>query len=263
VDSEFEAEVAAALRESGLQVLHQYPACGFSIDIVCEGEGQRLAVECDGEYYHTDEHGRLRMEDLERQAILERAGWRVLRIPYRKWLAEPDLQIARVLNALREEGESDDLRPPDDEPGAGIALDVTREEQAIIQAVREGSREQGDVLRSARAKLGHKRLGPNIRHMLLATAQGMNHKGLLVLEDGEYFLTPRGREAQLTLVSEARLDEDVQKAQPRARRSKQQGSRAVSSTRCPCGGTWILRRGRYGPFYGCSRFPRCRRTRSI
>ncbi len=41
VDSEFEAEVATALRQRGLFVLHQYPACGFHIDLVCEREGIR------------------------------------------------------------------------------------------------------------------------------------------------------------------------------------------------------------------------------
>ena len=56
------------------------PGLRFSIDLVCELDGERVALECDGELYHHDEHGNLRSEDLERQAILERAGWRVLRI---------------------------------------------------------------------------------------------------------------------------------------------------------------------------------------
>lgn len=40
--------------------------------------------------------------------------------------------------------------------------------------------------------------------------------------------------------------------------------RAVSLSKagCSCGGRWKLRSGRYGQFYGCSRFPRCRRTRA-
>lgn len=31
---------------------------------------------------------------------------------------------------------------------------------------------------------------------------------------------------------------------------------------CPCGGRFVLRNGRYGRFYGCTRYPRCRRTRN-
>ena len=37
---------------------------------------------------------------------------------------------------------------------------------------------------------------------------------------------------------------------------------ATSDKICPkCGSKMILRRGRYGKFYGCSRFPYCRGTR--
>jgi very-short-patch-repair endonuclease len=102
VDSEFEANVAAALRGKGLRVLHQYPACGFKIDLVAEraDDGARVAVECDGERYHIDEHGMLKVEDLERQAILERARWRVVRIPYRKWIGDPGGEVQRVLTAV-------------------------------------------------------------------------------------------------------------------------------------------------------------------
>jgi hypothetical protein len=37
---------------------------------------------------------------------------------------------------------------------------------------------------------------------------------------------------------------------------------SVTTAMCSCGGSWVLRTGRYGRFYGCSRFPRCRRTKS-
>lgn len=36
---------------------------------------------------------------------------------------------------------------------------------------------------------------------------------------------------------------------------------SVASAKCTCGGSWVLRTGRYGRFYGCSRYPRCRRTK--
>jgi very-short-patch-repair endonuclease len=102
VDSEFEADVANALRAKGLRVLRQYPACGFRVDMVAgrEEDGARVAVECDGERYHLDEHGALKVEDVERQAILERAGWRVVRIPYRKWIADPGAEVERLPAAV-------------------------------------------------------------------------------------------------------------------------------------------------------------------
>lgn len=76
------------------------PACDFSIDLVCQQNGVRVAIECDGERYHTDERGRLKMEDLERQAILERAEWRVVRVPYRKWIRDSGREIQRILSAV-------------------------------------------------------------------------------------------------------------------------------------------------------------------
>lgn len=82
-DSEFEAQVIMALSDRGVTVTAQYPSCGYFIDVVVELDGRRLAVECDGELFHLDEHGELRREDLERQEVLERAGWRVTRIPDR------------------------------------------------------------------------------------------------------------------------------------------------------------------------------------
>ena len=41
-------------------------------------------------------------------------------------------------------------------------------------------------------------------------------------------------------------------------RNKERRDTAVASGRCPrCGGSLVLRNGRYGQFYGCSNYPRC------
>ena len=43
------------------------------------------------------------------------------------------------------------------------------------------------------------------------------------------------------------------------RTNEQRRNAAVASGKCPrCGGTLLLRHGHYGPFYGCSNYPRCR-----
>jgi ssDNA-binding Zn-finger/Zn-ribbon topoisomerase 1 len=37
-----------------------------------------------------------------------------------------------------------------------------------------------------------------------------------------------------------------------------------AKTKCPkCGASMLLRRGKFGQFYGCSRFPRCRGTKNL
>lgn len=42
-------------------------------------------------------------------------------------------------------------------------------------------------------------------------------------------------------------------------RSKERRDAAVSNGRCPlCGGNLVLRHGKYGQFYGCSNYPRCK-----
>jgi very-short-patch-repair endonuclease len=205
VDSEFEADVVEALIARGVEVQHQYPACGFSIDLMCELGGERLAVECDGEIYHEDEHGNLRIEDLERQAVLERAGWRVLRIPYRKWRRQPELQVGRVLDALRFHPDDEDYDDELDEDkghldasvpsnsGRVRAKQVTAEQASVVEGLRSGMRTEEDVLRFAREHLGYKKLGPRIRERLLLAGRQLAQMGLLVIEDGEYFLTPAGR----------------------------------------------------------------------
>lgn len=72
-ESDFERAVYDRLHEAGFRVLPQVSAGGFRIDLVVEGTvGRRLAVECDGDQYHGPE---MWVEDLQRQRILERAGW--------------------------------------------------------------------------------------------------------------------------------------------------------------------------------------------
>lgn len=274
IDSEFEGEVAAALEARGVRVLHQYPACGFNIDLVCEMNSKRIAVECDGWTHHTDAHGRLKIEDLERQAILERAGWRVVRIPYRKWLADPDSQVLRVVGEFEREradgGQGTDGQPPrprpvTESPAKPTVQRVTSDQKTILQIVGEGVTELDEVLGMARKVLGHKRLGKKIRESLLFAAQDLNHRGLIVLEDGECFLTPLGRSATIEAVPATTPPRPEVGHRGRKRGSHKTviRSRSADPKRCSCGGRWVLRTGKYGRFYGCSRFPYCRRTRSF
>src|SRR5690242_343086 len=217
VDSEFEAEVAAALRARAALVIHQYPACGFHIDLVCEKDDARVAVECDGERYHLDEHGQPRIEDLEREAILRRASWHIVRIPYRKWLNDRDAAIACVFDALEDKKREDsellaDL--PDPEPVAHqnapvLELDglqtarsytVSRTQEAIIKALREGLTAEDDWLFRVRDLVGLRRLTARRREEILREAGELGPMGLVTVEDREYFLTPAARGAKIDVV---------------------------------------------------------------
>lgn len=77
-DSQFEKDVFDAIVQKGYRVLTQYEVAGYRIDLVVMGENTKLAVECDGDYWHTSPED---MEnDFRRQRVLERAGWNFWRV---------------------------------------------------------------------------------------------------------------------------------------------------------------------------------------
>jgi very-short-patch-repair endonuclease len=201
--SEFEVQVIQSLRTQGLKVIPQYPSCGFSIDIVVEREGRRLAIECDGEIYHLDEHGELRMEDVQRQEILERAGWQVLRIPYRGWRMDPATQLSRVGRALAAvtEPEPSSASPPARAATDGIAtrsLSVNSYEAAVLHALRGGAHERNEVLQAARVHLGRTRLGSQIKRSLETAIRSLQQRKLVSSDDSELFASEEGRTASLS-----------------------------------------------------------------
>lgn len=261
IDSEFEAEVADELRKRSVTVTHQYAACGYFIDLMCELDGVRVGVECDGPT-HFDEHGSRRIEDLERLAVLARAGWNIVNVPYRKWLREPGLQLQRVMEELQDAPKGPDIGPGSSDMQSASAsvsgrVVVSPEQHAVIEAARSGLAEEDAVLKKARGILGRQRLTSRLRDELRLAASQMDNRGLLVIEEGGYFLTEEGRATQTEpLTPPAAAKAARAKRVPKARRRTTQ-----DSSRCSCGGSWVLRNGRYGRFYGCSRFPRCRRTK--
>ena len=107
-DSDFEIAVIDALRDKGFECVPQVGVAGFFIDIAVVDPGNRgrflLGIECDGATYHSAKSARDR--DRLRQSILERLGWRILRIWSTDWFKNPhaELQpIIRELNSLKTE----------------------------------------------------------------------------------------------------------------------------------------------------------------
>jgi very-short-patch-repair endonuclease len=76
-DSLFEQRVFNRLVDRGLTVVPQFDSNGYKIDLVIIGGKNRLAIECDGDYWHGPEHFD---KDLARQRDLERCGWTFFRI---------------------------------------------------------------------------------------------------------------------------------------------------------------------------------------
>ena len=71
--SGFEKDVLTKLIDRGYSVQPQVQVGPYSIDIVVEGDNdQRLAIELDGDQYHTPDRW---ADDFRRQRVLERLGW--------------------------------------------------------------------------------------------------------------------------------------------------------------------------------------------
>jgi very-short-patch-repair endonuclease/superfamily I DNA/RNA helicase len=98
VESEFERQVFERLVQVGYRVITQWPVGAYRIDMVVEGNGKRLAIECDGDRWHTQENLE---EDMLRQAILERLGWRFVRIRGSLFFRNPQQAMEIVFAKLR------------------------------------------------------------------------------------------------------------------------------------------------------------------
>jgi hypothetical protein len=188
--SEFEREVAEALRHRGLHVISEYPACGYDIDLVVSDGQHSIAVECDGHPSHFNADGSYTTDDVIRHIRLWRADWDIYRLPLSEWRADPDAHIAAIANLV--------ANPP--------------------ERPKPGTPELPKSARLPGARQGNE--GPT------------------------------------------KVTQTVKKRSSGKRPSTAGKRLPVTSSRCSCGGSWVLRRGRYGTFYGCSRYPRCRRTQN-
>ena len=85
----FEVEVYNDILTKRYQVIPAYKVAGYEIDLVpvC-ADGTKIAVECDGDYWHSDEQY---AKDMERQEILERAGWQFYRIRCSHYINDKNL----------------------------------------------------------------------------------------------------------------------------------------------------------------------------
>jgi very-short-patch-repair endonuclease len=100
-ESPFEQQVYERLVRRGYRVRPQWPVGRYRIDLVVEGAERRAAVECDGDRDHPIEK---LSEDMERQAILERLGWRFIRIRGSVFFRNPDTAIDKLVAKLNELG---------------------------------------------------------------------------------------------------------------------------------------------------------------
>ena len=98
-ETPLEHEVHNRLFEAGYRVLPHWRVGYYTIDLVVEGGGRRLAIECDGDKPAAVEQLR---EDMARQAILERLGWSFVRVRGSEYFMNPEKAMKAVLGRLSE-----------------------------------------------------------------------------------------------------------------------------------------------------------------
>jgi very-short-patch-repair endonuclease len=101
-ESAFERDLMQRLLDRGFRVRPQVGSLGFRIDLVVEGtHSRRLAVECDGDRFHGPEQWR---EDMRRQRVLERVGWRFWRCFASSYYRDTDRVMADLFDTLSRMG---------------------------------------------------------------------------------------------------------------------------------------------------------------
>lgn len=96
-ESDFEKKVMNTLINKGYYVISQWQVGAYRIDLVVQDGDKRIAIECDGEKWHTRDD---LPNDLKRQAILERLGWRFIRIRGSAYYRNPENTMNWVFEEL-------------------------------------------------------------------------------------------------------------------------------------------------------------------
>lgn len=132
-DSLFEQRVYNRIVDRGYTVHAQYPAQGYKIDMVIIGAKGKLAVECDGDFWHGPD---VYQADLARQRELERCGWEFFRIRESRFYADMATSLGKLWTTLDEL----DIRTADwidpsfdeDEDAEGVDEPLDNEETADV-----------------------------------------------------------------------------------------------------------------------------------
>jgi len=119
--SNFERDVMKRLAAAGYRVTPHWKIGTFRIDLVVEGDGKRLAIECDGDRYHPLEK---LPEDMDRQSVLERMGWIFTHIRSSEFLRNPARAMKPVFEKLQLLEIPAQGKSADDDPAALASHDV-------------------------------------------------------------------------------------------------------------------------------------------
>ncbi|GAA2155403.1 AAA domain-containing protein [Actinomadura napierensis] len=101
-DSDFERRVLRMLLARDYLVTPQHPVGNLRIDLVVRGaSGAKLAIECDGDKFHGPDQWE---DDLRRQTVLERLGWRFWRVRGSVFYRDPEVAMSSLWPLLDDLG---------------------------------------------------------------------------------------------------------------------------------------------------------------
>lgn len=139
----FQRLVARQIVDRGYRARAEVRVGRYRIDLVIDGERDSLAVECDGERWHTlDSH----RDDVARQITLERLGWKFLRIRGGQYFRDPDRALDPPWRRLHDLGIQPAHHEANEDP-AGLGAEIiggaarTAGSRACRDRCRTGGRE--------------------------------------------------------------------------------------------------------------------------
>jgi len=142
----FEQRVCNRLLDRGYSMIPQFPALGYSLDLVVVGAKTRLAVECDGDHWHGPD---AYQQDMARQRELERCGWHFFRVLESEFYLDPAKALAPLWDQLAEL----EIHPSGWLPTPGNAdVDATGEvtEETDLISIAEGTEAHNDDTKGER-----------------------------------------------------------------------------------------------------------------
>lgn len=101
-ESMFEQQVFRQIRSKGYHVVPQFPVGSRRLDLVIAGAGGRVAVECDGHYWHAGYDQQI--SDARRDSELERMGWITIRIRESEFAFDSERELAPLWRVLDDRG---------------------------------------------------------------------------------------------------------------------------------------------------------------
>ena len=96
--SDMEEAVSAALAEAGYSMVSRQRVGSYIVGLTCEGKGGRLAIECDGD---NDADAQTIVAELNKQSVLERLGWRFLRLRASEYYRDPNTFLVNLIESVK------------------------------------------------------------------------------------------------------------------------------------------------------------------